>query len=41
MIEATQLVFALGSTTSYHGIEGAEENSTPLKTLADAEAVLQ
>ncbi len=36
VLEATQLVIALGSTTSYHGIEGAREHSVPLKTLADA-----
>ena len=39
-LEATQLVFALGSTTAYHGIEGALEHSIPLKTLADAKQVL-
>ena len=37
VIQATQLVIALGSTSDYHGIEGAEENSLPLKTLKDAE----
>ena len=40
VLEATQLVFALGSTTAHHGIAGAAENSIPLKTLADAEDVL-
>lgn len=40
VLAATQLVFALGSTTAYHGIQGAAENSIPLKTLADAEHVL-
>ncbi len=39
-LEATQLVFALGSTTAHHGVEGAAANSIPLKTLADAELVL-
>ena len=39
-LKATQLVFALGSTTSYHGIEGAQEHSFPLKTLAHAQHVL-
>ena len=36
ILTATQLVLALGSTTSYHGIEGAEANSIPLKTLNHA-----
>ena len=36
VLEATQLVIALGSTTSYHGIPGAEEHSFSMKTLADA-----
>jgi len=40
VLRATQLVFALGSTTSYHGIEGAREHSVPLKTLEDASRVL-
>ena len=40
VLQATQLVFALGSTTSYHSIEGAKEHSLPLKTLRDAENVL-
>ena len=35
-LTATQLVLALGSTTSYHGIAGAEGNSVPLKTLDHA-----
>ena len=39
-LEATHLVFALGSTTAYHGIEGAREHSLPLKTLAHAKGVL-
>lgn len=40
VLEATQLVFALGSTTAYHGIDGAREHSVPLKTLEDAIQVL-
>ena len=40
LLEATQLVFALGSTTAHHGVEGATENSVPLKTLADAQQIL-
>ncbi len=40
-IQATQLVFALGSVTSYHQIPGARESSLSLKTLADAEAVVK
>ncbi len=40
VIEATHLVFALGSTTSYHGIAGAQENSLPLKTLDHATETL-
>lgn len=39
-LQATQLIFALGSTTSYHGIKGAQEHSTPLKTLEDANRIL-
>jgi NADH dehydrogenase len=30
------LVLALGAKTGYHGVEGAEENSFPLKNLTDA-----
>lgn len=40
VLKATHLVFALGSTTAHHGVEGAAENSVPLKTLADAEHLL-
>lgn len=36
VLQATQLVFALGSEAAYHHIEGAEANSLPLKTLKDA-----
>ena len=36
ILRATQLVFALGSTTAYHDVEGVRESSLPLKTLADA-----
>ena len=39
-IDATHLVFALGSTTAYHGIEGAQEHSLPLKTLDHATQTL-
>ncbi len=38
--QATHLVFALGSTTNYHHVPGARENSVALKTLADAQEVL-
>ena len=40
VLQATQLVFALGAATAFHDVPGARENSTPYKTLADAEAVL-
>ena len=40
VLRATQLVFALGSTTAYHGIKGAQEQSLPLKTLEDANDIL-
>ena len=40
VLQATHLVLALGSTTSYHEIEGAKENSIPLKSLADAKQVI-
>ncbi len=40
VLSATHLVFALGSTTSYHGITGAQEHSLPLKTLNDATQIL-
>lgn len=40
VLQATQIVFALGATTAYHGIEGAQEGSVPLKTLNDASRVL-
>ncbi len=36
ILQATQLVFALGSTTAYHDVEGVREGSLPLKTLANA-----
>lgn len=36
ILRATQLVFALGSTTAYHDVEGVRKSSLPLKTLADA-----
>ena len=36
VLQATHLVFALGSTTSYHDIPGAETHSLPLKTLDHA-----
>ncbi len=38
-ILATQLVLALGSTTAYHEIPGAEEHSFPLKTLEQADTI--
>ncbi len=40
VLEATQLVIALGSTTAYHGIAGAQPHSVSMKTLADACAVV-
>jgi NADH dehydrogenase len=35
-VEYDQLVIAVGATTNYYGIPGAEENSFPFKTLMDA-----
>jgi NADH dehydrogenase len=35
-LEYDYLILAMGSITGYHGIAGAEENSFPLKNLADA-----
>lgn len=35
-LEYDYLVLAMGSATGYHGVEGAEEYSFPLKNLADA-----
>ncbi len=35
-LEYDYLILALGSITGYHGVAGAEENSYPLKNLADA-----
>lgn len=40
VMQATQLVFALGSTTAYHDVAGAREHSLPLKTLEDATQIL-
>ena len=40
ILRATQLVFALGSTTAFHGVEGVKEGSLPLKTLADATQIV-
>ncbi len=40
VIQATHLVFALGSTTSFHDIPGAEAHSLPLKTLDHATQTL-
>jgi NADH:ubiquinone reductase (H+-translocating) len=34
-----QLILALGSVTSYHGVEGAAEYSLPFSSLADAAAI--
>lgn len=36
ILQATHLVFALGATTAYHGVEGGKAQSMPLKTLAHA-----
>ena len=36
VIAADHLVFALGSTTNFHSVEGAEQHSLTLKTLEDA-----
>lgn len=36
VLHGTQIILAIGSSTSYHGISGAKENSVPMKTLADA-----
>jgi len=35
-LEYDYLILAMGSITGYHGVSGAEENSFPLKNLADA-----
>ena len=39
VLEADHLVFALGSTTNFRGIEGAAEHSLTMKTLDDARRV--
>ncbi len=39
VIEADHLVFALGSTTNYRDVEGAEQHSLTMKTLDDARRV--
>ncbi len=39
VLAGDHLLFALGSTTSYHGIEGAQEHSLTMKTLEDARRV--
>ena len=39
VLSADHLVFALGSTTNYRQIEGAEEHSLTMKTLEDARRV--
>lgn len=39
VLQATQLVLALGSTAAYHNVPGAKENSLALKTLAEAEEI--
>ena len=38
-LEADHLLFALGSTTSYHHVDGAEKYSLTMKTLEDARRV--
>lgn len=38
-IDADHLVFALGSTTNYHGIAGVEAHSLNIKDLSDAAAI--
>ncbi len=40
VVQATQLVFALGATTNYDHVPGASENSLALKSLDDAQRVL-
>ena len=39
IIKGDHLVFALGSTTNFRGIEGAEQHSITMKTLGDARRV--
>lgn len=39
VLHGDHLVFALGSTTNFRGIEGAQENSLTMKTLEDARRV--
>ena len=39
VLHATQLVLALGATTSYHEVPGAQENSFSMKTLSDANSI--
>lgn len=38
-LHADHLVFALGSVTNFHGINGVEEHSLTIKSLADAAAI--
>ncbi len=38
-LEADHLVVALGSTTNFRGVPGAEEHSIAMKTLGDAESL--
>lgn len=40
-LHPTQLVIALGSTTSFHDVPGAREFGMPLKTLTDAARIIQ
>ncbi len=40
VMQATQLVFALGATTNYDHVPGASENSLALKSLDDAQRVV-
>ena len=41
VLKATQLVLALGATTSYHEVPGARAYSIPLKTLDDAKRIME
>ncbi len=38
-LTADHIIFALGSTTNFRNVPGAQEHSTTMKTLADAERV--
>ena len=39
VLQADQLVIALGSVTNFHGLPGVKEHSLTIKTLGDAAAI--